>query len=129
MSHETWPMSPLPRHNKRVGPDMASEPVCVPEYPLQAAASPSFDALVDKVWSKELGVNDFIVLLTEEACRSTGATGAAVALRSNKRRRGNLPCPDWRNSPHTRFLLKYRVWYIRRMHAHWRVAVLRRYRI
>jgi len=39
--------------------------------------------LLDKVWSKELGVNDFIVLLTEEACRSTGATGAAVALRSD----------------------------------------------
>jgi hypothetical protein len=76
-------MSPLPRPNKRVGPDIASEPVCVPEYPLKAAASPSFDALVDKVSSKELSVNDFIVLLTEEACRSTGATGAAVALRSN----------------------------------------------
>jgi len=48
---------------------------------LQLAVSPSFDALVGKVWSKELGVNEFMVELTEEACRTSGATGAALAIR------------------------------------------------
>jgi len=47
-------------------PGIASEPIGVREDQLQLAVSPSFDALVDKVWSKELGVNEFMVELTEE---------------------------------------------------------------
>jgi hypothetical protein len=64
-------------------PGIASEPVGMREDHLQLAVSPSFDALVDKVWSKELGVNEFMVELTEEASRSTAATGAALAIRSD----------------------------------------------
>jgi len=62
-------------------PGIASEPIGVREDQLQLAVSPSFDALVDKVWSKELGVNEFMVELTEDACRTSGATGAALAIR------------------------------------------------
>jgi len=83
MSHQPWPVSPFPRHNMGASSGVESEPVCVPEDHLKAAVSLSFEELVGKVWSKELGFNDFIVPLTEEACRSTGATGAAVALRSD----------------------------------------------
>jgi TonB family protein len=80
MSNQPWPVLPFSRPTMGDRPGVASEPLSVAEdYPEQAA-SLSLSTLVGKVWSKELGVNEFMVRLTEEACRSTGATGAALAL-------------------------------------------------
>jgi len=85
MPHQPWRVLRF-SHDDDVEavPGIASEPVGMGEDHLQLAVSPSFDALVDKVWSKELGVNEFMVELTEEASRSTGATGAALAIRSDQ---------------------------------------------
>jgi TonB family protein len=81
MSNQPWPVLPFSRQNIGAGRGVASDPVSVPED--HPSASPSLDALVGKVRSKEWGVNEFMVLLTEEACTATGATGAALALRSD----------------------------------------------
>ena len=81
MPDQPWRVLPFSHDNMEAVPETASEPVGMRKDHLRLGVSPSFDALVDKVWSKELGVNEFMVELTEEASRSTGATGAALAIR------------------------------------------------